>query len=134
MAREAPERFGQGLVAQAGGQCLEAGRRCFIQLFLRGFRRFGRRRAGLHAHPYSSKFPPLPGKFVQDIGRTLPQQCRRRTAGSHKLELLGSGIRDTEVGGQCGRQRPVQSQLQAELTLPAPLEIGQRSVVLEYLP
>jgi len=109
VAREAPERFGQGFVAQAGGKCLEAGRCRLIQLFLRDFRRRGRRGAGLHAHPYSSKFPPLPGKFVQDIGRALPQQCRRGTAGSHKLELLGLGIRDTDVGGQRGRQRPAQS-------------------------
>jgi hypothetical protein len=134
MAREAPERSGQGLVAQAGGQCLEADRRRFIQLFLRGFRRFGRRRAGLHAHPYSSKFPPLPGKFVQHIGHALPKQCRRGAARSHKLEFLGSGIRDTDVGGQRGRQRAVQSQLQAELTLPAALEIGQCGFVLQYLP
>ena len=134
MARQAPERLGQRLVAQAGGQCLEAGRGRLIQLFLRGFRRFSRRRAGLHAHPYSSKFPPLPGKFVQHIGRALPQQCRRGAARSHKFELLGSGIRDTDVGGQRGRQRPAQSYLQAELTLPAALEIGQRGFVLEYLP
>jgi hypothetical protein len=44
------------------------------------------------------------------------------------------GIRDTDVGGQRGRQRLAQSQLQAELTLAAALEIGQRSFVLQYLP
>jgi hypothetical protein len=71
---------------------------------------------------------------VQDIGRALPQQCRRGTAGSHKLEFLGLGIRDTDAGGQRGRQRQAQSQLQAEFTLPAALEIGQPGFVLQYLP
>jgi hypothetical protein len=38
------------------------------------------------------------------------------------------------MGGKRGRQRPLQSQLQAELALPTALKIGQRRFGLEYLP
>ena len=134
MAGETLQRLGQRGVAQPEGQCLERRRNCFIQLFLWRFFRFADRRAGLHPHPYSSKLPPLPGEFVQHIGRALAQQSCRGPAGSHKFELLGPGIGDTDVGGKRRRQRPAQTQLKAELALPAALEIGQRGFGFQYLP
>ena len=134
MAGETLQRLGQRCVAQPRGECLERRRNCFIQLFLWGFFWFAHRRAGLHPHSYSSKFPPLPGEFVQHIGRALAQQCCRGTTGSHKFEVLGPGIGNTDVGGKRRRQRPAQSQLQAELALPAALKIGQRGLSFQYLP
>lgn len=71
MAGEPAKGVGQGLVAQAAGKCLQRACGRFIQLFHWGFFLLGRRRAGLHPHLYYSKFPPLPGKFVQNIGRSL---------------------------------------------------------------
>jgi len=134
VAGEAAQRLGQRCVAQPRGESLQRCRRRFIQLFLWGFFRSAHCRAGLHPHPYSSKFPPLPGEFVQHIGRALAQQSCRGAAGSDEFELLGPGIGDTDVGGKRRRQRPAQSQLQAELALPAALEIGQRGLGFQYLP
>jgi hypothetical protein len=134
VAGEAAQSPRERRVAYPRSESLQRRRRGLIQLFLWTFFSFAHRRAGLHAHPYSSKFPPLPGEFVQHIGRALAQQRCRGAAGSDELELLGPGIGDTDVGGKRRRQRPAQSQLQAELALPAALEVGQRGLGFQYLP
>jgi len=88
----------------------------------------------LHPHPYSSKFPPLPGKFTQQIRRALTKQRRRRAAGRDNFEFLGAGIGDIDVGGQGRRQPADQPQLQAELALPPAPKIGQFGLGFEHLP
>jgi hypothetical protein len=71
MTRKPAQRFGQRFISQAGGKGVQRRGRRFIQLFHWGFCGLCRRRSGLHPHLYYSKFPPLPGKFVQNIGRSL---------------------------------------------------------------
>ena len=134
MPGEALERGGQRGIAQAGGKRLKRARRRHIQLFYLRFLRFDPRRSGLHPHPYSSKFPPLPGKFAQQIGCALTKQRRRRTAGRDEFKLLGPGIRDIDVGRQRRRQPLAQQQLQAELALAPKSHVGQRGFGFEHLP
>ncbi len=134
MSRQPPERRGQRGIAQACGERLErAGGRC-IQLFYLRFLKFDRGGSGLHPYPYSSKFPPLPGKFAQQIGHALTKQRPCCAAGCNEFKLLGPGIGDMDVGGQRRRQPLAQQKLQTELA-PAPLpQIGQHRLRFEDLP
>lgn len=91
------------------------------------------RRAGLHAHPYSSKFPPLAGEFAQQIRRPLPDERRRGTACRDELQFLRSGIGDADMKHQRGGKRSLKLLLQADFALPPPLQFSKGRFGAEYL-
>lgn len=92
------------------------------------------RRAGLHAHPYSSKLPALTGEFTQQIGHPLADQRRRGAACCDQFEFLRSDGGDAHMKSQCRRERSLQVLLQVELALPASLQFDQRRFGVEDLP
>lgn len=125
MTREAPERCGQRAFPDLNGKCPQRGRGRLIHLFNMMFFQPDVRRAGLHAHPYSSKFPPLPAEFAQQIRRPLPDERGRGAACRDELQLLRPGIGDADVRCERGGQCPVQLLLQARFASTSALQVGE---------
>jgi hypothetical protein len=100
VGRETDERRCQRRIAESSRRHLQRHRRRLIYLFYCGFRSGPAGGPGLHAHPYSSKFPPFLHQCAQQVGRALAQQCGGRATGRQKRKFWRTAVGDGHVGRQ----------------------------------
>lgn len=83
---------------------------------------------GLHADPYSSKFPALARQTLEHVGGAVTNQRCRGARGGCQQKLRTRSIRDTDLRCEGGRQEPSQKLQERELVLAPIDEAGERGL------
>ena len=124
MRRESGKSRGEPCVTQRRSDATKLGGGCFIYLFYKNISAARGRRAGLHADPYSSKFPPFVRQRPEQVRDALAHERGGGTACCRKHEFGRTTIGDGDLRRQCRRQHLLDALLQCKFALPALEQLG----------